>query len=361
MFLAGQGRSARRSSARVAPDAPGGKPAGSDTLKRRYDFHLGEAIWAGLQGSHDKAAGHSGRALLISRMLCADAADPARHQPELAAALCVHARYGGGAWQALAMLTESAGHYAALAEADPAAYEVPRIDVLTAIALVYDAMGGTGDAIAALREVVGRYLKAPAADQEERDTGLARARFHLGRCLLAAGLDEEGLDETEAGLELADDVLERLGKPARAPGWLVAAPRYLQVAAPDWAAAAVRAMTLHAEAGRLTHAVPYARTAVLVSGGLADLGGDILRDVHTAVTARAAAIIARTGDPAQGCLSAGTAAVHATVRDDLGVDRGNYSVSCSTRRLRERSTSTSAEARSDQCEPSTDLPGSRSL
>src|SRR3979490_2406446 len=80
------------------------------TLERRYDFHLSEAIRAALQGSHDKAAGHSGQALLISRELCADAADPARHQPELAAALCAHARYGGGAWQAIAMLTESAGH-----------------------------------------------------------------------------------------------------------------------------------------------------------------------------------------------------------------------------------------------------------
>src|ERR1700760_3256426 len=93
------------------------------TLERRYDFHLGEAIRAALQGSHDKAAGHSGQALLISRELCADAADAARHQPELAAALCAHARYGGDTWQAIAMLTESAGYYAALAEADPAAYE----------------------------------------------------------------------------------------------------------------------------------------------------------------------------------------------------------------------------------------------
>ena len=224
---------------------------GSSTLERRYDFHLGEAIRAALQGSHDKAAGHSGQALLISRELCADAADPARHQPELAAALCAHARYGGGAWQAIAMLTESAGHYAALAEADPAAYEVPRIDVLTRIALASDAAGSTQDAIGLLREVVGMYLKAPAADTEERDLGLARARFHLGRCLLKTGMDEDGLAETEAGLELAADVLDRLQAGVRGPGWLVAAPRYLQLAAPDWAAAAVRAMTLHADGGPL--------------------------------------------------------------------------------------------------------------
>jgi hypothetical protein len=303
MFMAGQGRQDRQTAARVASGASGGRPDRFDTLKRRYDFHLGEAIRAGLQGSHDKAAGHSGQALLISRKLCADAADPALHAPELAAALCAHARYGGGAWQAIAMLTESAGHYAALAEADPGVYEVPRIDVLTRIALACDAAGNTGDAIGLLREVVGMYLKAPAADQEERDIGLARARFHLGRCLLATGQGGDGLAETETGLELAADVLDRLAVvswgpyppmvSAQEPGWLVAAPRYLQLAAPDWAAAAVRAMTLLAAEGQPARAATAARTAVLVSGGLADLGGDLLRDVHTTIAARAAAIIAQ--------------------------------------------------------------------
>jgi hypothetical protein len=296
MFMAGQGRQDRHSAARAAPGAPGGTQDRFDTLKRRYNFHLGEAIRAGLQGSHDKAAGHSRRALLISRKLCADAADPALHAPELAAALCAHARYGGGAWQAITMLTESAGHYAALAESDPAAYEVPRIDVLTRIALASDTAGNTGDAIGLLREVVGMYLKAPAADQEERDIGLARARFHLGRCLLASGQRADGLAETEAGLELAADVLERLAVFARgdaAPAWLVAAPRYLQLAAPDWAGAAVRAMTLLAEDGQRARAATAASTAVLVSAGLADLGGDLLRDVHAAIAARAAAITAQ--------------------------------------------------------------------
>jgi hypothetical protein len=293
MFMARHERSAPHPSVRTAS---GRRALWQNTLERRYDFHLGEAIRASLQGSHDKAAGHSGRALLISRELYADAAD--RHQPELAAALCAHARYGGGAWQAIAMLTESAGHYAALAEADPAAYEVPRIDVLTRIALASDAAGSTRDAISLLREVVGMYLKAPAADQEDRDLGLARARFHLGRCLLKTGMDEDGLAETEAGLELAADVLDRLQVPVPspgglAPGWLVAAPRYVQLAAPDWAAAAVRAMTLHAEAGRWQQAGTAARTAVLVSGGLADLGGDALRDAHAAITARADVILAK--------------------------------------------------------------------
>jgi hypothetical protein len=266
-------------------------------LERRYDFHLGEAIRAGLQGSHDKAAGHSGRALTISRELCAQAPDPARHQPELAAALCTHARYGGGTWQAIAMLTESAGHYAALAEADPAAYEVPRIDVLTRIALAAEAAGSTPDAIELLREVVGMYQKAPAADAEERDMGLARARFHLGRCLIKGGGIEDGLAETEAGLELAADVLDRLGGPAGDPGWLSGAPRYLQQAAPDWAGAAVRAMALLAQAGQCQAAARAARTAIGISASLAAFGGDTLRDAHAAVTARAEAVLAEVEHP----------------------------------------------------------------
>jgi hypothetical protein len=233
------------------------------------------------------------------------------------------------------MLTESAGHYAALAEADPAAYEVPRIDVLTRIALASDAAGNTGDAIGLLREVVAMYLKAPAADADERDIGLARARFHLGRCLLATGQGGDGLAETETGLELARGVLERLAPssrgddppyspcppemPAREPGWLVAAPRYLQLAAPDLAAAAVRAMTLHAKEGQTARAATAARTAVLVSGGLADLGGDLLRDVHAAIAARAAAITAQAGQHANGRVPAGMAG-HAPVQSDLGVE-----------------------------------------
>src|SRR6202000_330929 len=203
MFMARQQRSARH---RSAGTASGRQALRQSTLERRYDFHLSESIRAALQGSHDKAAGHSGQALLISRELYADAADPARHQPGLAAALGAHARYGGGAWQAIAMLTESAGHYAALAEADPAAYEVPRIDVLTRIALAADTAGSTKDAIGLLHEVVGMYLKAPAADQEERDLGLARARFHLGSCLLKTGLGEDGLAATQGGLEVAGGV-----------------------------------------------------------------------------------------------------------------------------------------------------------
>jgi len=164
--------------------------------------------------------------------------------------------------------------------------------VLTRIALASDAAGGTPDAISLLHEVVGLYLKAPAADQEERDLGLARARFHLGGCLLKTGMAEDGLAETEAGLELAADVLDRLRIQFADNRWLAEAPRYLQLAAPDWAAAAVRSMTLHAEAGRWQQAATAARAAIGVSGGLAALGGDALRDAHEKISARAEEILA---------------------------------------------------------------------
>jgi hypothetical protein len=302
MFLARNERSARHPSARPESgrQAEDRKALRQSTLERRYDFHFGEAIRAALQGSHDKAAGHSQTALLISRELCASSDDPAVHQPELAAALCAHARYGGGTWQAITMLAESAGHYATLAESDPAVYEVPRIDVLARIALAADAAGTVTDAISLLREVTGMYLKAPAADTEERDIGLARARFHLGRCLLKAGQPEDGLAETEAGLELAADALDRMALRTDAADWLASAPRYLQLAAPDWVAAAVRAMTLHAAAARWSHAATAAKTALLISAGLAALGGEPLRDAHEAITARASEIMERAVAPDAG-------------------------------------------------------------
>jgi hypothetical protein len=291
MFMARQRRSARGSSVRNGPAGPvtGRRALWVNTLERRYDFHLGEAIRAAIEGSHDKATKHSGTALSISRELYAGAPDPARHQPELAAALCAHARYRAG-WQGIAMLAESAGHYAELAEADPAVYEVARIDVLTRVALASDEAGNTAAAVGLLREVIGMYLKAPAADSEERDTGLARARFQLGRCLLATGQPGDGLAEIDTGLELAAEALDRLGLATAEPGWLDSAPRYLQLAAPDWSAAAVRSMTRHAHAGRWQRAAISAQAAVLISGGLAGLGGETVRDAHAAIAARAEAI-----------------------------------------------------------------------
>jgi tetratricopeptide (TPR) repeat protein len=295
MFMARHRPPEDRVAERKAPDrkTSGRYASRLGTLERRYDFHLGEAIRAALEGSHDKAATHSGTALSISRELYATAPDPARHQPELAAALCNHARYGVTPLQTIALLTESAGHYAALAAADPDVYEVPRIDVLTRVAVASDMSGDTTDAVCLLREVIRMYLRAPAADPAERDLGLARARFHLGRCLLKTGAAADGLTETDTGLALADAALERLPVLAADPGWLGRTPRYLQLAVPDWAAAAIRSMTLHEAAGRWQHAAAAARAAVRLSGGLAGLGGDSLHEAHAAIRARADAICAR--------------------------------------------------------------------
>src|SRR5271155_1355080 len=112
MFMAPPKRAARGGAARRGPGGPvsGRQALRVNTLERRYDFHLGEAIRAAIEGSHDKATKHSGTALSISRELYADAPDPARHQPELAAALCTHARYRAGR-QGIAMLGESGGHH----------------------------------------------------------------------------------------------------------------------------------------------------------------------------------------------------------------------------------------------------------
>ena len=139
------------------------KPSEQGTLERRYEFHVAEAVRAALLGDHEKAAGHSATALGISRQLYASARDPARHRPDLAAALAGHARYQ---WtlESVALLTESAGHYAALAAADPRRYEVDRIDVLARVALAAEATGNTKDAIRLLREVIVMYRQAPATD-----------------------------------------------------------------------------------------------------------------------------------------------------------------------------------------------------
>lgn len=311
------------------------------TLQRRFDFHLGEAIRAAVEGLHDKAATHSRTALSISRELRAGVTGP-RHQANLAAALCNHARYSSTPAQTIALLTESAGHYAALAKADPAGYEVARIEVLTRIALASDSAGSTKDAISLLREVVRMYLEAPAADLAERDLGLARARFHLGHCLLKTGSRDDGLAETDAGLALAEGALDRLRLVVWGPGWLGTTPRYVQSAAPDWAAAAVRSMTLHAAAGRWEHAAVAAYPAVLISGGLAGLGGDALREAHESIRVQADAVWTR-------------------VELSRHVAMDGYCPPASMKRFLDRSTSTSAAARSAQLAPSTDLPGSRSL
>jgi hypothetical protein len=171
--------------------------------------------------------------------------------------------------------------------------------------------GNTGDAISLLREVIRMYEKAPAADPAQRGLSLAAAHFHLGRCLLAVGVEADpkggaeadGLAEIEVGLDLADQAAELLritgaetpdwggltgdapvGNPA---GWLSHAPRLVQAMVQDWLAAATRAMTLHSAAGRWGQAGRAARAAVRVSAGLAALGGDAQRQAHEALLARA--------------------------------------------------------------------------
>jgi tetratricopeptide (TPR) repeat protein len=277
------------------------KPSEQGTLERRYEFHLSEAVRAALLGDHEKAAKHSRTALAISRELFAGARDPDRQRPVLAAALADSARYQR-ALSAVESLTESAGHYAALASAAPSRYEVERIDVLASVALTADAEGSTGDAIRLLREVVDMYRKVTAADPAARDAGLARACFHLGRCLLHVGEVAEGLDYTDAGLQAAQDALGGPLEPAGCAGyrpsasergWLARAPRAVQVLAPDWAAAALRAMALHAAAGQWPAAANAAMAAVRVSGGLAALGNEECGREHAAIIAQARAIWAR--------------------------------------------------------------------
>jgi hypothetical protein len=338
------------------------KPSEQDTAERRYEFHLGEAIRAALAGDGEKAAGHSGTALSISRHLYAATREPARYRPGLAAALVASARYQR-AHQAVALLTESAGHYAALGQRDPGAYEVDQIDVLVRVALAVEASGNPADAIRLLREAVGMYRKVASGCEAARDAALARACFHLGRCLLRSGSACEGLAYIDEGLELAEALP---GETRSDPGWLSSAPRAVQVLAPDWVAAATRAMVTHAAAGRWDAAAAAATAAVRVSGGLAALGSDERREAHVAIIARARAIWARAR--AIGADSDWPEAARAEAGlAQAGHGAGAAQSSCdwralaSANRLRDRSTSASAAVRSVQWAPSTDLPGSRSL
>jgi tetratricopeptide (TPR) repeat protein len=319
------------------------------TMERRYAFYLGEAIRAALAGRHDKSRTHSQTALDLGRELYARSA---RYRPFLAAALACHAasstvyRETG---EAIALLAESAGHYAVLAREDPVRYEVPRIDVLTRVAAAADAAGNTASAVALLREVVRMHEgapPAPSADRQargERELALARARFLLGSCLRKTGCREAALAEIDAGLAAAERAWEHLGLCRANPGWLGGAPGCVQLAVPGWCRAAVHAMTAHAAAGRREQAAAAARVAVRLSAGLAEIGGDPQRQAHAVIAARARAL--RGGRGIEGG------------RDVPGAQ----DCPVSTKRLRETSTSASAAARSAHLMPSTDLPGSRSL
>jgi tetratricopeptide (TPR) repeat protein len=344
------------------------KPSHSQqTLRRRYDFHIGEAARASVAGSFDKAAAHSQTALSIGRELFRSGSD---YRPELAAALACHAASSaayGRIGDALSLLTESAGHYAILAAADPEAHEVRRLDVLTRVALASDVAGHTEGAITLLREVIAMYGSAPATIEAERYFGRARARFHLGRCLLKSGERDTALAALDAGLADAERAWARLpvscisdaapGFPqageaeSTAASWLAAAPRFVQLAAPDWAAAAVRAMGLHAAARHWASAARAARIAVRLSAGLAAVGGDGQQERYAAMRARADDIWARARQEqfqrAPACTPEGVLK--------------SQTCSTSTNRLREASTSASAAVRSTHLMPSTALPGSRSL
>lgn len=312
------------------------KPSEQDTLERRIEFYLGEAARAVLLGDQEKAAGHSAAALLISRELYAGARRPELHRAELAAALAGHARYQPPL-AAVALLTESAGHYAVLADGEPHRCEVERIDVLVRVALTVEASGNTRDAIRLLRKVITMYRQVPGTDPVASAAGLARACFHLGRCLLTAGDAVEALAYTDEGLRQANAVLRALQRGSRQssaavtapdrrsarghangitrgingvgpraaspcgraddrdPGWLSRAPRQVQLLAPDWVTAAARAMTMHAAAGRWPAAATAACAAVRVSGALAAVGGEERRDAHVAILGRARGIWARAG------------------------------------------------------------------
>lgn len=297
------------------------------TLERRYEFHVGEAARATLLGDREKAAGHSATALLITRELYVSARESARHRAMLAAALAAHARYERSL-ESLALLTESAAHYAVLAEAEPHQYETERIGVLVRVALTVEAAGNPRDAMRLLSEAIGMYRQTPAADRVARAAGLARACFHLGRCLTQAGRGTEALAYTDEGLRAANLALRELlresrrstGGPdarpgpgemselnalsqrvvsaccradARDAGWLSRAPRQVQLLAPDWMAAATRAMTLHAAAGHWPAAATAACAAVRVSGALAAFGGEDRQEAHVAVLGRARSIWTR--------------------------------------------------------------------
>ena len=213
MFMARHRRSARRSSVRNGPACPvsGRQALWVNTLERRYDFHLGEAIRAAIEGSHDKATKHSGTALSISRELYAGAPDPARHQPELAAALCTHARYRAG-WQAIAMLAESAGHYAELAEADPAVYEVAQ-DRRAHAGRAGVGRGGQHrrPPSACCARSSGCTSRRPRPIPRNATSGWPGPVSSSAAACSRPGSPDDGLAEIDTGLELAAEVLDRLG------------------------------------------------------------------------------------------------------------------------------------------------------
>ena len=222
MFMARHERSARHPSARMAS---GRRALRLSTLERRYDFHLGEAFRAALQGSHDKAAGHSEQALL-SAASCARTGPTRRGTSRSSPPRCAPTPATAAAHGRPSPCSRSPpGITRRWRRPIPPPTRCRGSTCSPGSPLPSDAAGSTRDAISLLREVVGMYLKAPAADTEERDLGLARARFHLGRCLLKTGMDEDGLAEIAGRASSSPPTCSTGSRCGHAePGWLVAAP-----------------------------------------------------------------------------------------------------------------------------------------
>jgi tetratricopeptide (TPR) repeat protein len=243
-------------------------------LEREYDRQLAASFRAAVEGRNADAARYSAAALVASRALFDESTDLARHRPALAAALYNHAgslhRIGRDG-EALALLEESGQHYDALAQVDPLAFQVKAIDVMVRTGLTLQATGDLAGAERRFRDAIEAYQNAASNDTLERDLGLARTQFHLGRCLLTMGPGAtDGLAAIDAGLFTAERVRQQQGIPEVPDrAWLAMAPRSFLSFAPTWIAAAACAMELHHGAGRFDIAADAANIAVRVSAGLA--------------------------------------------------------------------------------------------
>jgi tetratricopeptide (TPR) repeat protein len=270
-------------------------------LEREYDQASRQAIAASMRGDLATAAMHSDLALDASRQLYGEAPDPHRHRPALAAALYNHAghlRRAGKNTEALRLLTESAEHYRQLAIQDPAEYQVRSIDVAVRTGLTLRSTGDEAGAAARFREAVEAYSRAPATDPVERDLGLARAHFHLGRSLLVLATSQEALGEIDKGLFIVERVRQEAGvREVTDYSWLGNAPQSFRLIAPDWIAAATCAMELHNAAGRFSVAADAGNIAVRVSAGMAALGGASYAALYQAVLAKAQIIWQQAENP----------------------------------------------------------------
>ncbi len=279
----------RRSPSGGGSDDGPGREAGSDGPEQRYDRLSGQATLAAQQGRHEEARQLSAEALDVCRRLSAQFPDDPRHRPVLAAALYNHAgRLGRArAEEALGLLAEAEEHYLALADSQPRRFAVRRLDVLTRTGRTLQDSGDPAGAVQRYRQALRAYPEAPTDDEVERDLGLARAHFGLGRCLLLSGPPAAALEDLDAGLFTAERVREEQGIEATQFSWLARAPLSFRLAAPDWMSGAVCAMELHHAAGRFGIAGDAANIALRVAGGLGAIGGAAEQARFEAILARA--------------------------------------------------------------------------